>query len=44
MAQRAGTDPAKSPPSRRVTMADVARRADVSVAAVSYALNGGPGV
>jgi LacI family transcriptional regulator len=44
MAHRAGTDPTKSEPTRRVTMTDVARRAQVSVAAVSYALNGGPGV
>lgn len=31
-------------PARRATMADIARRLDISKAAVSYALNGQPGV
>ncbi|WP_187289424.1 LacI family DNA-binding transcriptional regulator [Xylanimonas cellulosilytica] len=39
---RIGTSPA--PGSRRITITDVARTAGVSIAVVSYALNGRPGV
>lgn len=36
--------PARSPSSRRLTITDIAHRAGVSTSAVSYALNGKPGV
>jgi DNA-binding LacI/PurR family transcriptional regulator len=37
-------EPTSSGPSPRATMGDIARRLDISKAAVSYALNGQPGV